>query len=146
MSVSRRSFVSSCLVTVAAANQQSPKKDDFVRVHGTKLVTPAHDKLLLRGINLGNWLVPEGYMFLFDGGPQSPREIEAYFNELIGPTASKAFWAAYRRSYITNADIQFIRDSGLNSVRIPLNYRFFLGSDEGFAVLDPVIDGCRKAG
>jgi hypothetical protein len=32
----------------------------FVRTDGKRLVTPAGEKLLLRGINLGNWLVPEG--------------------------------------------------------------------------------------
>lgn len=147
MPVSRRSFVSACLIAgAAAAEQQSPNKNDFVRVHGTKLVAPDKQKLLLRGINLGNWFEPEGYMFLFDGGPQSPREIEALLNELIGPSAAKAFWSEYRRSYITKADIDFIRSSGLNSVRIPLHYKFFLGSDEGFAVLDPIVAACRQAG
>lgn len=157
MPVSRRGFISSgfassgvasfCLAAgAAAANDQSVNKDDFVRVHGTKLITPSHEKLLLRGINLGNWFVPEGYMFLFEGGPQSPREIEVFFNELIGPTDAKAFWTAYRRNYITAADIQFIRDSGLNSIRVPLHYKFFLASDEGFTVLDPIIAECRKAG
>jgi endoglucanase len=146
MPVSRRSFVSACVLTgAAAAQQEAPNKNDFVRVHGTKLVAPTHEKLLLRGINLGNWFVPEGYMFRFDG-PQSPREIETFFNELIGPSAAKAFWSEYRRNYITKADIDFIRNSGLNSVRIPLHYKFFLASDEGFAILDPIVAVCRQAG
>ena len=34
---------------------------------------------------MDNWLEPEGYMFGLDGGPQSPRETEGLFNELIGP-------------------------------------------------------------
>ena len=41
--------------------------------------------LNLRGTSLGNWIVPEGYMFRFEKGPQSGREIDALFNELIGP-------------------------------------------------------------
>lgn len=106
MPVSRRSFVSACLFArAAAAHQQLSSKGDFVRVHGAKLITPAKEKLLLRGINLGNWFEPEGYMFLFDGGPQSPREIETFFNELIGPAAAKTFWSEYRRNYVTRADI-----------------------------------------
>src|SRR5260370_40721505 len=31
--------------------------------------------VLVRAEHLGNWLVPEGYMWLFEGGPQSPSEI-----------------------------------------------------------------------
>ena len=37
----------------------------------------ASKPLLVRVTNLGNWMVPEGYMWLFEGGPQSPGEIRA---------------------------------------------------------------------
>ncbi len=54
--------------------------------------------LMLRGTNLGNWLEPEGYMFHFgDNGPTSPREIEDYFDELIGPQQAKSILAAIPR-------------------------------------------------
>jgi len=147
MRVSRRSFVSACsLVGAAVGAEGSATNNAFVRVHGTKLIAPNKEKLLLRGINLGNWFVQEGYMFLFEGGPQSPREIEAFFNELIGPAAAQAFWTEYRRNYITAADIAFIRKSGLNSVRVPLHFKYFVGSDEGFKILDPIVAACRENG
>ena len=150
MPISRRQFVSSSIAASSAllsapalpARTESP----FVRVHKKDLIAPSGEKIMLRGINLGNWLEPEGYMFLFEGGPQSPREIEGFVNELIGPSAAKDFWTAYRQNYITKSDIEFIRSSGLNSVRIPLHYKFFLSSDEGFHLVDPVIEWCRAAG
>jgi aryl-phospho-beta-D-glucosidase BglC (GH1 family) len=150
MPFSRRRFVSGCIAARAAlpnalALTKAPETP-FVRVHKKNLIAPGGEKIMLRGINLGNWFEPEGYMFLFDGGPQSPREIEAFFNELIGPSAAKNFWTTYRRTYISKPDIDFIRSTGLNSVRIPLHYKFFLESDEGFAVLDPVVDSCRQVG
>src|SRR6266436_4174201 len=55
--------------------------------------------LLLRATNLGNWMVPEGYMWLFQEGPQSPSEIRALVLELLGPEGSAAFWQKYRDSY-----------------------------------------------
>ncbi len=85
-------------------------------------------------------------MFLFKDGPQSSREIEALFNGLIGPSATPDFWREYRRLYVTETDIQFIRDSGLNSVRIPLHYKFFLPGGEGFDLIEPAVEWCRKAG
>jgi endoglucanase len=118
----------------------------FVRTDGKYLVTPAGEKLLLRGINLGNWFVPEGYMFRFEGGPASPREIEAFFNELIGPADAATFWREYREQYITQRDIAFLRKAGFNSVRVPLHYKFFLSGGEGFALLDRLIAWCRQAG
>ncbi|HEX4581019.1 MAG TPA: hypothetical protein VH139_03110 [Acidobacteriaceae bacterium] len=48
----------------------------FVHAQGSELVDGSGHPLMLRGTNLGNWLEPEGYMFLFgDDGPTSPREI-----------------------------------------------------------------------
>jgi endoglucanase len=118
----------------------------FVRADGRYLVTPANQRLLLRGTNLGNWLEPEGYMFLLEGGPAAPREIEAFSNELIGPAESAKFWREYRDAYITRRDIDYLRRAGFNSVRIPLHYKFFLPGGDGFALLDRVIAWCREAG
>jgi len=79
-------------------------------------------------------------MFGFKGGPESPREIEGFFNELVGPEASAEFWRAYRDAYVTEDDIRFLRDTGANSIRIPLHYKFFTpGNEEGFALLDRVV-------
>ena len=70
-----------------------PGRTGFVHTQGSELVDGAGHPLMLRGTNLGNWLEPEGYMFHFgDNGPSSPREIEDYFDELIGPQQAKRFW------------------------------------------------------
>lgn len=127
-------------VTVAAQSK-------FAHTDGKQLVGPDGHPLILRGTNLGNWLEPEGYMFGLEGGPQSPREIEDFFNELIGPTDAAKFWQAYRDAYVTEDDIRFLRQTGSNSIRIPLHYKFFLaGNSEGFTRLDRVIGWARKYG
>src|ERR1017187_3452194 len=121
----------------AAANR-------FLHTDGKYIVAPDGKKLLLRGINLGNWLVPEGYMFHFDKGPASYREISALFNDLIGPDEAARFWRQYRETYITEADIRFIHEAGFNSVRIPFHSKLI---DDGtaFPLLDRVIAWCRQA-
>jgi hypothetical protein len=118
----------------------------FVHRDGKELIGPSGEKVILRGTNLGNWLEPEGYMFLFEHGPASPREIEQFFTELVGPEQADAFWHEYRRQYITEKDIQFIKDSGFNSVRVPLHYKFFVEGGEGWELLDRVVEWCHKAG
>jgi aryl-phospho-beta-D-glucosidase BglC (GH1 family) len=136
-------ILAAVLLLVCAASRAEVR---FVRADGKYLVAPSGKTLLLRGVNLGNWLEPEGYMFLLDHGATSPREIERLFNELIGPAASDEFWHEYRRQYITKADIDYIQRAGFNSVRIPLHYKFFVSGDEGFQLLDHVIAWCRQAG
>ncbi|HUX44998.1 MAG TPA: glycoside hydrolase family 5 protein [Terracidiphilus sp.] len=119
----------------------------FVHTDGKQLIAPDGKPLLLRGTNLGNWMEPEGYMFGLDGGPQSPREIEAFFNQLVGPADAARFWREYRDAYITEDDMRFLRETGVNSVRIPLHYKFFVqGDDEGFRLLDRVVGWAHKYG
>ena len=119
----------------------------YVHADGKFLVDAAGHKLILRGTNLGNWLVQEGYMFRLEGGPQSAREIEAMVNELIGPTDAAQFWHEYRDQYISRKDIDFIAKQGFNTIRIPFHYKFFEdGNDEGFALVDRVVGWAKADG
>src|SRR6266513_4250587 len=70
----------------------------FAHTDHKQIVDAAGKPLFLRATNLGNWLVPEGYMWLFQGGPQSPSEIRALVLELLGPEGSAAFWQKYRET------------------------------------------------
>ncbi|MFA6469910.1 MAG: cellulase family glycosylhydrolase [Bacteroidota bacterium] len=122
----------------------------FVTTKGTSIVTPDGKPMLLRGINLGNWLVPEGYMFKFTH-TNSPRRINEAFTQLLGPEEARKFWKEYRDRYITREDIAFIKKSGLNSIRVPFNYRLFVSEDHetrfegpGFEMLDRVIRWCSE--
>ena len=76
-------------------------------------------------MNLGNWLVPEGYMFKFKTA-NSPRLIETVINQLVGEDEARRFWKTYRDNYITREDIHLLKKLGFNSVRIPFNYRLFV--------------------
>src|SRR6266480_4822452 len=67
----------------------------FVTTRGKEFVSPAGKPLLLKGINLGNWLVPEGYMFKFKTA-NSPRLIHTVINELVGEDEGRRFWKTYR--------------------------------------------------
>jgi endoglucanase len=134
------------LLLCATLCAEPPAGKGFVRTDGRSLVTPQGQKLILRGIGLGNWFVPEGYMLQLDKGAGSAREIERLFNELIGPAEAADFWREYRKRYVTERDIQQIRAFGFNSVRIPLHYKFFLSGGEEFQLLDQTVAWCRKAG
>jgi endoglucanase len=129
-----------CCVTSIGAQAQ------FAHTQGKEIVDGAGKPLLLRGTNLGNWLVPEGYMWhLNNGGPESPREIEALITELVGPRRAHDFWRSYRENYITQSDIHLIKQCGFNSIRVPLHYKFFETDDaEGFTLLDRVVQWAHQ--
>ncbi len=115
----------------------------FAHADGKHIIAPDGSKLLLRGINLGNWLVPEGYMFHFDKGPASYREIDALFRDLAGPDETARFWKQYRDSYVSEADMRFIHEAGFNCVRIPFHYKL-IDDGTGFPLLDRVIAWAKQ--
>ena len=110
---------------LVAFSRAATAQHHFVRTEGTHLVDGQGHPLSLRGSNLGNWLVREGYMFHFEGGPQSAREIDTLSYELLGPEAAKKFWSEYLDRYITRDDIQFLKRAGFNSIRVPIHYKYF---------------------
>jgi hypothetical protein len=55
----------------------SQGRAQFAHTEHKQIVDAAGKPLLVRATNLGNWMVPEGYMWQFEGGPQSPSEIRA---------------------------------------------------------------------
>ena len=117
----------------------------FVHTDHNQIVDAAGKPLLIRATNLGNWLVPEGYMWLFEGGPQSPSEIRSLVLELLGPEGSSEFWQKYRENYVTHEDVAFLHRAGFNAIRVPLHYGLFETDDaDGFKLLDRLIscDGC----
>lgn len=120
----------------------------FVHTKGKEIVDGAGKPLHLKGTNLGNWMVPEGYMWkMQNGAPESGREIDRLLLELIGPSRTEAFWKQWRETYITRADIHQIKAAGFNSIRIPFHYRFFEGDGaEGFRLVDRVVGWCREEG
>jgi endoglucanase len=123
----------------------------FLHTKGQNIVDETGEKVLLRGVGLGNWLLPEGYMWRFGKGTDRPRRIEKLINDLAGEEYAKRFWVQFRKNYITEADIKRIGELGFNSVRPALNARLFLTEgenpvfiDEGFDLLDNLIKWCGK--
>jgi hypothetical protein len=118
----------------------------FVHAQGTTLLDPSNMPLLLRGVNLGNWLEYEGYLWQFDGARgDRTRTIEQRIVDLIGANAAAAFWAKYRQTYTSEADIARIAALGMNSVRVPMTSSLLMpegGStfdDAEFAYLQNVV-------
>lgn len=125
-------------------------QDGFVSVKGKEIIAPDGKPILLRGINLGNWLNPEGYMFRFQN-VSSFRLIDNTIKELIGADEARQFWKSFRDNYITKEDILFISSTGLNHIRVPFNFKLFLVEDhpeiwleEGFKRLDELIKWCKE--
>jgi hypothetical protein len=142
-------FLSSCSPSVKS---KSSANQGFIKVEGQNLITPDGKKFFIQGINLGNWLNPEGYMFGFKK-TSSARLINQAFCEMVGPDFTNEFWKQFKDNYITRDDIRYIRKTGMNTIRIPFHYKLFTDEDymglsanqDGFQRLDSLISWCRES-
>ena len=67
---------------------------EFLHAKGGKLYCGAQP-ILLRGMGLGGWLLPEGYMWKFYTKCDRPRRIEALIERLCGVEYAASFWTQY---------------------------------------------------
>jgi hypothetical protein len=126
------------------------RAEPLVRIEGKSFVAPDGSVIAVKGINLGNWLMPEGYMFKFEVA-KAPYQIADAFERLLGRERASAFWKRFRDIYVGRDDMAFIKAVGFNTVRIPLHYRLFMTEEgaidgEGWALLDRMLGWARQAG
>ena len=148
----RSSFLLLCFAFFAIL-QATAQPTRFISVNKTEVIGVDGKPFHMVGTNLGNWLVPEGYMFKFKHS-SSPRLIQEVMNELVGPDAANIFWKKYLDNYITREDIHYLKSIGMNSIRIPFHYKLFTNEDylggrgekRGFALMDRVVQWCKQEG
>ena len=140
-----------CTATILVSLTASAAELTFLSTRGQDIVNERGEKVLLRGVGLGNWLLPEGYMWKFGDRADRPRRIEKLVSDLIGPEDARRFWSEFRRNYITEEDIRRIAALGYNSVRPALNARLLVpesasASSEGLQCLDNLVRWCKGQG
>lgn len=123
----------------------------FLSAKNGKMINGRGEEILLCGMGLGNWLLPEGYMWRFSGEYDRPRRIESLVGALCGEEYCGTFWHAFRERYITEADVRAMAEHGFNSVRLPVNWRIVMEEcsgivwrEEGFVLIDRFLDWCEK--
>ncbi|NCC63548.1 MAG: glycoside hydrolase family 5 protein [Spirochaetia bacterium] len=101
----------------------------WLKTDRTQIVTETGSPLILKGVGLGGWLLPEGYMHKLDKPYDRPRRIEELVASTCGELYAKQFWDRYVDTYITDRDIEYIHRMGFNSIRLPLNSRTLCSFD-----------------
>lgn len=120
----------------------------MLRTNGKEIIREDGSSIRLRGMNLGNWMLIEPNMFGTAGTEiKTRRTMEA----LAGREKTERFFNGLINKWVTEKDIAYIHSLGMNSIRIPLNYRYFENDrkpyeylESGFAQVDRVLQYCRK--
>ncbi len=142
----------------AAILRQAPPDNPFVHAVGTELFDGHNQRVWLRGVNLGNWLVWEGWMWGGGWSLDGERVLVSRLGEVIGADEAQAFREAHRATFIDDDDIGAIAALGLNTVRLPLNHTVlerepddidderFVPREEGFSLLERFFASCERHG
>ncbi|MGE5410133.1 MAG: cellulase family glycosylhydrolase [Clostridiales bacterium] len=128
------------------------KAQGFLKASGKKIInSQTGQEFYLKGIGLGGWLVPEGYMLQTPGDLNSPTRIKNAIESLIGKTNTDLFFQTYYKNYVNKKDIDQIAKWGFNSIRLPLHYKLLappeqpgVYSEEGFKMIDSALSWCEQ--
>lgn len=144
----KKLFFLAIALTLVSCGAPPPDASAFLHIEGQNIVDGQGRKILLRSVGLGNWLLPEGYMWKFGKNGDRPRKIENLVTQMIGEKKAHDFWRRFRQDYITEADIARIKELGFNSVRPAMNWRVFMDEqtgafkEDGFQLIDNLVDWC----
>ncbi len=140
-------LVFSILMLLVITSVQNIFGQGYLHTSGTIIVDGNNNEVHLKGVNLGNWLEPEGYMWQTNAN--SPTAIYNLVVNTVGQQNGILFWNAYRQTYITKADIDRIAAWGFNSIRLPFHYNLFTPKatpyvyiQDGFNYVDSVLSWC----
>ncbi len=119
----------------------------FIRAEGKNIVND-NGNYQIRAINIGNYMVQEGYMLNLGGGYQYV--IKQKLTEVVGAANTEKFYKDYKTNFLVKADIDSLAKWGFNSIRLPMHYNLFteLGKpdlfiENGFALVDQIISWCK---
>ncbi|MCP5063005.1 MAG: cellulase family glycosylhydrolase [Ignavibacteriae bacterium] len=123
----------------------------ILKTDGKKIVDANGTEIIFKGIGLGGWLVPEGYMFNMSGFANSPTEIKNKIIEVVGEENAEIVFEEFRANFVTEADIDSIASWGFNNIRLPMHYDLltprnepYVYTESGFELIDSLITWCKK--
>ncbi len=127
-------FTGASLPLASAATTGNPlTESDFLRVEGTDLVNQRGEVVILRGVNLGGWMIQENWMCPIkgeDGGWANLDTLEVLESRFTEEQVQTLF-DTYQDNWITENDLNIIANTGANVVRVPFWYRNFMKDAEG---------------
>ncbi len=116
----------------------------WIRVDGATLVNESGATIRLAGVGLGGWMNMENFITGYPGNEENIRRVML---DRMGQEAYDAYFDEFLDAFFGDDDAAHLASLGINSVRIPFNYRHFEDDmapfelkEEGFARLERVVD------
>ncbi|MDD6095475.1 MAG: cellulase family glycosylhydrolase, partial [Clostridia bacterium] len=140
-------------------NHMNPKEMQMLSVKDGYIVNENGEQIVLKGVNLGNWLLWETWMGFVTEYTEDWAHYDtlAVLTERFGAEKTAKLVQTYEENFITETDIAQIESLGFNCVRVPFWYRNFMtengawltenaDDNPGFQRLDWLLEQCEAHG
>ncbi len=124
-----------CLANLNVAAGASDRAGAYrwLGTRGTHIVDERGDTAILKGCNVGNWLLLEMWMLRVDHAKYHDQyDFEANLATRFGEAEKDRLMEVYRENWITPRDLKIIKSFGFNVIRLPFNYRLLEDDDKPF--------------
>lgn len=144
-----KSLIVLSIFTSVVHGQVSWNDSSFVHRDGRQIKDGQNNPLQLEGVNLGGWLMWEGW--IWNGGFTQQKVIFNTIETELGTTEADRFRDSVYWNYITKEDLAQVAQECFNVVRIPFNHYLleddfnpYVYKSEGWAVLDSALAWCEQ--
>ena len=103
----------------------------------------------IKGVNLGSWLLMEGYILGSRNIPESG--FKRGFAKIHGEDELAIFEKSFRDNFINEIDFKNIKQMGANTIRVPFNSKLiekgpYIYSKDGISYIKKALDWAQKYG
>lgn len=105
----------------------------YLQVKGTSVVDSNGNNLVLKGTNLGGWLVWEDWMCgIIDNSGSADRFPQTTLNNRFGEDKTYELMNVWLDNWLVSSDFDVLAGMGFNVVRLPFSYKNFIKSDGSY--------------
>ncbi len=121
---------------------------DLLQIKDGMIVAQDDRPVYLRGVNIGGWMNMEHFL---TGHPGSESNLRHVMRQKLGQEKAAFFFDRFLHHFFNEQDVIFLKDIGVTTIRLPINYRHFESDlapleylETGFERLEQVMKWCEK--
>jgi len=104
--------------------------NDLLQLHSGKITDKNNQTVFLKGCNTGNWLMLEMWMLNYAGrGIDDQHDFIEILEHRFGKKIAEDLMDVYRSNWMKEIDFEIIKSFGMNTIRLPFDYKLLMESD-----------------
>ena len=106
------------------------KGDNLLQLKEGKILNSSNEIVNMKGCNTGNWLMLEMWMLDYaEKGIADQYEFIKTLEDRFGKKEAEKLMDIYRANWIQENDFDIIKSFGMNTIRLPFDYKLLMDSD-----------------